>query len=115
MNIYAPHVLLLFQYIGVFMGKVYHVKQKIIEPSCRLLSIKLLHYEVDIVNYILFLSIFLTSFRQTIADFLNHYMRPVEPIFPEEVRKWFLIFGLNLPTARHLPELGYYNFCFAVN
>lgn len=25
------------------------------------------------------------SFRQTIADFLNHYMKPTEPIIPHEV------------------------------
>lgn len=35
-------------------------------------------------------SIFL-SFRQAIADFLNYYMKPVEPIIPEEVRVVFVL------------------------
>ncbi len=30
-------------------------------------------------------SIFFFSFRETIADFLNYYMKPVEPMVPENV------------------------------
>jgi len=29
---------------------------------------------------------FLFSFRETITDFLNYYMKPVEPMIPENVR-----------------------------